>query len=234
MQKSPFDAVHQQLGASYGTYDGWSLPSDFGDPHGEFNALSESCAVVDLSSFGRIQVSGSTAKETIHRVFSIEKGGCAPESWTWARPDDSDPERICRIVRLNGGYTLLTKHAQAEAICNTLTTVADDGVTVADLTDKTAMLGLYGPKAFESVRGVLPFDIDYLERGDAAKVSFLMMNFTLLRGSWLNGDGLELICPAAAAPLTAGAIAKYRHKHNITPAGMTCLQEAMNKTQKPI
>ena len=96
------------------------------------------------------------------------------------------------------------------------------------------MLGLYGPKAFDSMRGVLPFDIDHLDRGDVEKMSFMMMNFTLLRGSWLNAEGLELICPAAAGPLAAGAVAKYRHKHNITPAGMDSLNKAIKHHQESI
>jgi hypothetical protein len=53
------------------------------------------------------------------------------------------------------------------------------------------MLGLYGPKAFDSMRGVLPFDIDYLDRGDAARMSLMMLSFTLIRGSWLAGEGLS-------------------------------------------
>jgi hypothetical protein len=32
----------------------------------------------------------------------------------------------------------------------------------------------------------------------------------------------------------AGAGAKYRHKHNITPAGMTCLQAALANTPLPL
>jgi glycine cleavage system aminomethyltransferase T len=84
------------------------------------------------------------------------------------------------------------------------------------------------------MRGVLPFDIDHLDHGEAAKMSFMMLSFTLIRGSWLAGEGLELICPAAAGSLAAGAIAKYRHKHNITPAGMACLQTALAQMTAPL
>jgi len=234
MRKSPFNNVHQQLGASFSNFDGWSLPADFGDTHLETEALSTRCAVVDLCSFGRIQISGKSAKETINRLFSTEKSIIAPDSWVWAKPVDHDPDTLCRIFRLNGGYTILTQPAQTDSICQWLASAAGEGVSVTNVTEKTAMLGLYGPKAFESMRGVLPFDIDHLEKGDAEKMSFMMLSFTLLRGSWLNGDGLELICPAAAGPLAAGAVAKYRHKHNITPAGMNCLRDAMAQTQSPV
>jgi glycine cleavage system aminomethyltransferase T len=234
MNKSPFSVVHQQLDANFGVFDGWSLPADFGDIDSESRALSESCAVVDLCSFGRIQISGKSAKETINTIFSTENGVIAQDSWVWAKPVGSDFETPCRIFRLNGSYTLLTQPDQTEPLFQWVESGAKEGVSVTNVTNKTAMLGLYGPKAFESMQGVLPFEIDHLDRGDAEKMSFMMMGFTLLRGSWLNADGLELICPAAAGPIAAGAVAKYRHKHNITPAGMNSLQASMRKMDRPI
>lgn len=229
MRKSPFNVVHQRLDANFGVFDGWSLPADFGDIQSESKALSESCGVVDLCSFGRIQISGQTAKETINNLFSTENGKIRPDSWSWAKPVACDDDALCRIFRLNGSYTLLTQPAQTESLCQWVESTATDGVSVTNVTDKTAMLGLYGPKAFESMRGVLPFDIDHLDTGDVEKMSFMMMSFTLLRGSWLDAEGLELICPAAAGPIAAGAVARYRHKHNITPVGMDSLSRAIEQ-----
>jgi len=234
MHKSPFNVVHEKLDANFGVFDGWSLPADFGDTGLESKSLSESCAVVDLCSFGRIQISGKSAKETINTLFSTENGKIRPDSWVWAKPVGYDDDALCRIFRLNGGYTLLTQPGQTESLCQWVESAAAEGVAVANVTNKTAMLGLYGPRAFDSMRGVLPFEIDHLDAGDVEKMSFMMMNFTVLRGSWLNAEGLELICPAVAGPIAAGAVAKYRHKHNITPAGMDCLQTAMKKRPAPL
>lgn len=234
MRKSPFDIVHQQLGANFSSYDGWQMPSDYGDPPLEVQALTESCAVLDLCSFGRIQVNGKNAKETINKVISTEKGTILTERWKWAKTTDSNHDFLCRVFRLNGNYIILTKPSQTNDFIQMLSVVSNDDTAIIDLTDKTAMLGLYGPKAFESIQGVLPFDISHLDVNDAERMSFMMMSFTILRGSWLNGDGLELICPVAAGPLIAGAVAKYRHKHNITPAGMDTLICAMQQANQPI
>jgi aminomethyltransferase len=229
MQKSPFNTVHSQLNANFADYDGWSLPSDFGDIHSEIKALSNACGVVDLCSFGRIQINGKTAKETIIKLFNTGKGDIKPESWDWASPVGYSESTKCRIFCLNGSYTLLTQPSQTESLCAWLQSAASDDISVTDITSKTAMLGLYGPKAFESMKGVLPFDIDHLDIGDVEKMSFMMLSFTLLRGSWLDAEGLELICPAAAGPIAAGAVAKYRHKHNITPVGMEPLSRAIQQ-----
>jgi len=134
--------------------------------------------------------------------------------------------------RINGEIFIFTPPATAEGAVEALEKTARQkgaDVSVTNLTDKTAMLGLYGPGAIASVKDVLPFDISDLESGDMKRMSFFMISFTLMRGSWLNGDGLELICPATAGPLAAGAIAKYRHKKNLTPAGMNSLLSAMTQ-----
>ncbi|MBL7215861.1 MAG: hypothetical protein ISS71_09315 [Phycisphaerae bacterium] len=234
LKTSPFDAVHRQLDARFSEYSGWSLPADFGDPQAESQAIAEHCAVVDLCSFGRLYLKGDQTKEVLSSVFPAKSGSFVADSWVWAKGAFDGNDVLCRVVRLNGDFIVLTPPERAENVKNTLESVANGSVSVADMTEKTAMLGLYGPSAFDSMRGVLPFEIDHLDMGDADKFSFFMIPFTLMRGSWLGSEGLELICPAQAGPVAAGAIAKYRHKHNITPAGMDCLLGAMAKAKIPL
>ena len=233
LKTSPFDSVHRTLDANFGEYAGWSLPADFGDVTAEAEALAGHCAVVDLCSFGRISVKGSGASDVLDAVFSEKSGKILDETWVWVK-GDIDGVVIGRVVRINGELIVMTEPQQAEKVFQALEKAAVGGVSVSDMTEKTAMLGLYGPNSFESMRGVLPFDIDHLDAGDVDKMSFFMISFTLMRGSWTGGDGLELICPAAAGPVAASAVAKYRHKHNITPAGMACLRAAMDGAKRPL
>ena len=234
LKTSPFDSVHRQLDARFGDYAGWSLPADFGDHQAEARAIDEHCAVVDLCSFGRVYLKGGNAKDVLNSVFTEKSGGFVADSWVWAKGSFDGGNVLCRTVRINGDFIVLTPPESKETVKKTIESAANGSVSVADMTEKTAMLGLYGPSAFDSMRGILPFDIDHLDAGDADKFSFFMVSFTLMRGSWLGGEGLELICPAQAGPLAAGAVAKYRHKHNITPAGMDCLLAAMQKAENPL
>jgi len=225
---SPFDAVHRQLGARFEEFDGWSLPADYGNVQAETDALNAHCAVVDLSSFGRLSLKGAGAAAFANGLLDNDKvfdGQCK-----WATLAKAGINLPCRMGRVNGEVFVFTPPGTDEGAATALErAIGERGaeVSVTNLTEKTAMLGLYGPAAIASVRDVLPFDISDLEGGDIRKMTFFMIPFTLLRGSWLNGDGLELICPATAGPLAAGAIVKYRHKKNLTPAGMNSLLSAM-------
>lgn len=227
---SPFDTVHKQLGARFGEFDGWTLPADFGDTAAEADALRSHCAIVDLSSFGRLSLKGSGAAHFASDL--LDKGKVFDGQWKWATLAKAGMNLPCRMGRLNGEVFIYTPPGTAEGAAEALARTAGQigaEVTVTNLTDKTAMLGLYGPQAIASVRDVLPFDISDLEDGDIRRMTFFMIPFTLMRGSWLSGDGLELICPATAGPLAAGAVAKFRHKRHLTPAGMNSLLAAMTQ-----
>lgn len=207
-------------------YHGWRLPSRFGGAEIENAALQNHCAAFDLSGFGRVSVKGDDAAKALEKLGLSPIPGWASQTWTWA---DNSQKQSCRIAALRNEYLVLSKpnHQMATSLKN----IAEKNnldVQISDMTEKTAFLGLYGPSAYNSISKVLPFDIDDLEPGGAMPVSFFMMNLILLRGSWLSGDGLELICPVSIAGLVGGSIAKYRQKYNITPAGMECLLSAMN------
>jgi glycine cleavage system aminomethyltransferase T len=161
----------------------------------------------------------------------LEKGRLFDQRWKWATLSQTGINLPCRLGRLNGEVFVFTPPGTAEGAAEALGRYAQStghNISVSDVTDKTAMLGLYGPSAVDSVKDVLPFDISDLEDGDMRQMTFFMISFTLMRGSWLSGDGLELICSATAGPLAASVVAKYRHKRNLTPAGMNSLLSAMH------
>ncbi|NLK40751.1 MAG: hypothetical protein GX298_01690 [Planctomycetes bacterium] len=225
---SPFNTVHKQLGARFEEFDGWTLPADFGDITEESAALRSHCAVVDLSSFGRLSLSGPDLAVVGNGL--LEDGKLFDGRWKWATLSKTGIGLPCRLGRLNGEVFVFTPPGTVEGAAEAIGRfVQNNGynVSVTNVTDKTAMLGLYGPAAVQSIKDVLPFDISDLEDGDIRRMSFFMISFTLIRGSWLPGDGLELICPATAGPLAASVVAKYRHKKNLTPAGMNSLLSAM-------
>ncbi len=206
-------------------YDGWRLPSRFAGMEIENTALQNHCAVFDLSGFGRVSVKGKDASKTLEMLGLSPIPDEASQTWSWA---DNSQKQSCRIAAFKNEYMVLSRPSHQMA-ANLKATVEKNNLDaqITDVTEKTAFLGLYGPSAYSSISKVLPFDIDELEPGGAMPVSFFMMNLILLRGSWLSGDGLELICPVSVAGLVGGSIAKYRQKYNITPAGMECLLSAM-------
>lgn len=210
-------------------YDGWRLPSGYGSIETERQALKSHCAAFDLSGFGRLSVKGSDATKLLENIGFSNLPMRASQEWKWV----NNGSQRHRIAALQSEYVVFSMlGADFLSKIHDLAEKSNLDVQIADLSEKTALLGLYGPMAFTSMTKLLPFDIDELEPGAAMPFSFFMINFTLLRGSWLDGEGLELMGPVSTAGLVGGAITKYHKKYNITPAGMECLLSAMGDLSK--
>ncbi len=238
-KSSPFEAVHEHLGANFSEYDGWRLASDYGDLAAENKALQEASAAFDLSSFGRITIKGVHSEAVIDKLLAGDVKRCDDGKWIWAVVSDrqSRSADVLRVGKASGAYIIFTLPAKRQRVMTLAQACADEhgpgDVKITDITEKTAMLGIYGPEAVKTTASILPFDIAGISAGDITNISFFMITVTILRGGWLATDGLELLCPASVAPMTAGVFTKYRERANITPAGMDCLKRAMAQTHKP-
>jgi aminomethyltransferase len=212
------------------SYHGWRLPAHYESVDIEQQALEQHCAAFDLCGFGRVSIKGPDAAKLLHKMGLIDIPPQASQQWNWTKHG----KQLYRVAAMRNEYILFSMpgHEVLEKVRKAAAHEKLD-TQITDLAEKTAFLGLYGPKAFDSMSKLLPFDIDELTPGAAIPVSFFMMNFILLRGSWLGTDGLELICPISAAGLVGASIAKYRKKYDITPAGMDCLLAAMEKAPVP-
>ncbi|MCF7804497.1 MAG: hypothetical protein K9N46_09665 [Candidatus Marinimicrobia bacterium] len=65
-----FKKQHSAHGAEWTEVNDWRLPAHYGDIQSELDALENSCGVIDKSHYGRINVSGGTAQDFLHRMTS--------------------------------------------------------------------------------------------------------------------------------------------------------------------
>src|SRR5262245_49480205 len=62
VKRLALDEVHSLYGAEFREEDGWRVPAHYGDGESEYRSVrSERAGLIDLSSRGRIHVSGTEA-----------------------------------------------------------------------------------------------------------------------------------------------------------------------------
>jgi folate-binding protein YgfZ len=166
--KSPLDSIHQRLGATMIERDGWFLPQSYGDVLLEYAAVREGAAgLIDLSSRGRIKVSGTEAVQFLNGLITNDMKTLAEHSWMPAAFPNVQGRLIAsvRVIRLHDNGTdrnvcptflIDTEAATHGSVIKNIErfTLAGD-FRVTDVTNQTAMLSVQGEKAVEIVRAVL-------------------------------------------------------------------------------
>jgi folate-binding protein YgfZ len=166
--KSPLDSIHQRLGATMIERDGWFLPQSYGDVLLEYATVRERGAgLIDLSSRGRIMVSGTEAVQFLNGLITNDMKTLAGDSWMAAAFPNVQGRLIAsvRVIRLhdkgtdrNVSFTFLidTEAATHSRVLKNIArfTLAGD-FRVTDVTNQSAMLSVQGKKAVEIVRAVL-------------------------------------------------------------------------------
>ncbi len=224
LKKTPLESLHKQFNAEFIEYFGYWMPGTFSEPNEELKGLSAGSAAFDLCCFSRISVTGGGAEELLSRAFG-ESSLPAKDKWSWL-----NAEKKARIINADEEYTVTVHPKKARETSELLTSLSEQtGAIVTDKTEKTAMVGIYGPTAFDIVKNIVPMDISSLEGADVLELSFFMMSLTVIRGSWLGSDGIELICPTNASRFASQALEKYQRTESVVPAGMVCFDAAFEE-----
>jgi glycine cleavage system aminomethyltransferase T len=68
-RRTPLHDEHLRLGAQMDRFGGWWRPWNYGDPRGEYWAVREAVSVGDVSTLGKMVVSGPDAVEVLERLY---------------------------------------------------------------------------------------------------------------------------------------------------------------------
>ncbi len=224
LKHTPLNDEHVALGGKMVPFAGYSMPVQY--PTGittEHRAVREACGLFDVSHMGEFIVRGPGALDLIQRISvndasRIEVGqaqysamcletGCVIDDLIIYRFPDHFM-LVVNAANLAKDWAWVTKHAAAF------------DVEVEDVSDRTALLALQGPKAREVLRPLASLDVDdvkyyrFLE-GEVAGVP------AVISGTGYTGeDGFELYVPADRAVDLWRALLEAGTGAGLIPAGL--------------
>lgn len=158
--------------------------------------------VIDLSSRGRLLVSGSEAVMFLNGLITNDMKTLGLNSWMPAVFPNVQGRLIAavRIIHRDDGFLIDTEHATLETAAKLLGrfTLAGD-FHVRDLSSETAMLSVQGRKAAEVVRQVLDETAASVARAGVATAQLESGKVTIIRATHSGEDGFDLLVDANAA-----------------------------------
>jgi glycine cleavage system T protein len=203
-RESPLHGTHEQLGATMIQRDGWLVPLSYGDVLREYASVRESGAgLIDLSSRGRIIVSGSEAVLFLNGLITNDMKTLGENQWMPAAFPNVQGRLIAsvRVVRLpdetTPAFLIDTEPATHEAVLKNIQrfTLAGD-FHVNDVTDKTAHLTVQGPDAASLIATVLGDVAAALPALAAIRLrDERFADVTVIHSTHTGRNGFDLIVP---------------------------------------
>ena len=168
VRKSVLEDKHVQLCARMKVEAGWSIPESFGDSEAEYAAVrSQSAGILDLSSRGRLLVSGSEAVAFLNGLITNDMKSLAENHWMPAVFPNVQGRLVAsvRVIRIKDDlstgksvpqFLIDTEPLTYDAVLKSLNrfTVAGD-FRVTDMTDELALISLQGKEALSILQSTL-------------------------------------------------------------------------------
>lgn len=207
---SPLDDKHTRLGATMIERDGWRVPANYGDVTREYSAVRDGQAgLIDLSSRGRILVTGSEAVQFLNGLITndmktLETGRWMPAAFPNVQGrllaavrvihQAETDKNVCPTFLID---TEAATHDHALKIIERFTLAGD--FHVSDITGATAQITVQGKQAAAIVGSALGNEAAQLPENGAIQASWQGSDVTIIKCTHTGEDGFDLIAESEQA-----------------------------------
>ena len=204
VRRSPLEEAHQRAGATSREQDGCLVPASYGDARAEYEAVrgGGGAGLFDLSSRGRVEVSGGEAVQFLNGMLTNDVARLEDGAWMSAAFPNPQGRLVAsaRVFRRGDAFLFDTESATYERVLRSLErfTLAGD-FRVRDLTRETAIISVQGARARDVVGAALGDLAAETARGRVSTARFQNGEVTVARATHTAEDGFDLFVSAAAA-----------------------------------
>src|SRR5690606_4051046 len=163
MKNTPFTAQHIALGAKMAEFAGYHMPISYSGINEEHAAVRENAGVFDVSHMGEFILKGPGALELIQRVTSNDASKLtAGKAQYSCLPNENGgivDDLIVYCLEENATYLLVVNASNIERDWNWISERNTDGVEMENISEKTGLLAIQGPKAVEYMQELTGVDL---------------------------------------------------------------------------
>ena len=190
---TPFTQKHIALGAKMAPFAGYNMPISYTGINDEHAAVRNNAGVFDVSHMGEFILKGENALDLIQSVTSndasvLENGkaqySCFPNE-TGGIVDDL----LVYCVEKNKVYMLVVNASNIEKDWNWICKHNTKGVEMHNISAKTALLAVQGPKAAQIVQKLTSLDVLNMPYYSFAKGELLGIDNVLISATGYTGAG---------------------------------------------
>lgn len=193
MKNTPFTEKHIALGAKMAEFAGYNMPISYTGINDEHAAVRNNAGVFDVSHMGEFILKGPKALDLIQRVTSNDASkltaGKAQYSCLPNEQGGIVDDLIVYCMEENNSYMLVVNASNIEKDWNWISAKNTEGVEMHNISDKTGLLAIQGPKAVEYMQQLTDVDLVNLKYYTFAKGRFAGVDNVVISATGYTGSG---------------------------------------------
>jgi aminomethyltransferase len=193
MKNTPFTEKHIALGAKMAEFAGYNMPISYGGINQEHQAVRNYAGLFDVSHMGEFVVKGNQALNLIQRLTtndaSILTTGKAQYSCFTNNEGGIIDDLLVYCLEQNKAYMLVVNASNIQKDWQWLQQHNTDGAELNDISEKTCLLAIQGPKATNIVQSLTAADILNLPYYTFVKTVFAGVDNVLISATGYTGAG---------------------------------------------
>lgn len=192
MKNTALTQKHIELGAKMVPFAGFNMPVQYEGINVEHQAVRTAVGVFDVSHMGEFILKGEKALDLIQKVTSNDASklvdgkvqySCLPNA-TGGIVDDLLVYRIDERT-----YMLVVNASNIEKDWNWISEHNTFGVEMKDISERTSLLAIQGPKSVEALQSLTHIDLASMEYYSFKKGTFAGINNVLISATGYTGAG---------------------------------------------
>ena len=192
MKLTAFNAIHKSLGAKMVEFAGYEMPIQYEGVSAEHHTVRNAVGVFDVSHMGEFILKGEGALDLIQKVTSNDASKLTDGKVQYScLPNDKggivDDLLVYRIDEKT--YMLVVNASNIEKDWNWISKHNTFGVDMKDISDRTSLLAVQGPKATAALQSLTDMNLGDMTYYTFQKGRFVGVDNVLISTTGYTGAG---------------------------------------------
>lgn len=224
MKSTALTSKHIALGAKMVPFAGYNMPVQYAGINAEHETVRKGVGVFDVSHMGEFILKGENALALIQKVTSNDASKLVDGKVQYScLPNENggivDDLLVYRIDEKT--YMLVVNASNIEKDWNWISKYNDLGVDMKDISDRTTLLAIQGPKAAEALQKLTEVDLGSMEYYSFKKGKFAGVDNAVISATGYTGaGGFEIYFDNTHADAIWDAVFKAGEEFDIKPIGL--------------
>ena len=225
MKKTPFFDIHTQLGAKISLFGGYQMPIQYSGVKEEHLAIRNKLGVFDVSHMGEFLVEGPNAIDLLQFICSNDISKLIPgkAQYNFMPNEGGGVIDDLIIYQLHAEkYLLVVNASNIEKDWNhILKHNRKYKARLKNVSEKTALLAIQGPKAIVAMQSICDAQIDQLSNYSHTTTTFAgVKNVLVATTGYTGAGGIEIYFGVTQAQKIWNAVMEAGANFGILPVGL--------------